>query len=142
VLEKVPEEVVSALGLRNRVGSRCVQLPGAVTELGTGLADVKVADLSSFALAFCASIWPQWASAESKEVLRSNSSPVTTSQLGTRPWSSHRVQAPTVGGCCGGVGGPVNTVTRRGTRTSPRILDVGSLYQTGWKSNFKVGLNR
>jgi hypothetical protein len=104
VLEKVPEEVVSALGLRNRVGSRCVQLPGAVTELGTGLADVKVADLSSFALAFGASIQPQWASAESKEVLRSNSSPVIMSQLGTRPWGSHRVQAPTVGGCCSGVG--------------------------------------
>jgi hypothetical protein len=85
VLEKVPGEVMSALGLRNRVGSRCVQLPGAVTELGTGLADVKVADLSSFALAFGASIQPQWASAESKEVLRSNSSPVTMSQLDTRP---------------------------------------------------------
>jgi hypothetical protein len=38
-----------------RVGSKCVQLPGAVTELGSGLADVEVADLASLALALDAS---------------------------------------------------------------------------------------
>lgn len=47
VLKKVPEEASLATELMGRVGSRYVQLPGAVTELGTGLADVEVADLQS-----------------------------------------------------------------------------------------------
>ena len=38
---------VSCCALRRRVHRRDVQLPGAVTELGTGLADVEVADLQS-----------------------------------------------------------------------------------------------
>jgi hypothetical protein len=84
VLEKVPEEVVSALGLRDRVCLRCVQLPSAVTELDTGLADVEVADLSSFTLAFSASNQSQQALSGSKDISRSNSFSATTSQLGTR----------------------------------------------------------
>lgn len=48
VLKEVPEEAALAVALCDgRVGSRNVQLPGAVTELGTGLADVEVADLQS-----------------------------------------------------------------------------------------------
>jgi len=43
---------MSAIALRVRVGLRNVQLPGAVTELGTGLADVEVADLQRALLAF------------------------------------------------------------------------------------------
>lgn len=45
VLKEVPGEARLAIGLRGRVESRYIQLPGAVTELGTGLADVEVADL-------------------------------------------------------------------------------------------------
>jgi hypothetical protein len=53
VLKEVPEGAGLANGLRGgRVESRYVQLPGAVTELGTGLADVEVADLQSAVSAY------------------------------------------------------------------------------------------
>ena len=43
---------MSAIALHGCVDLRDVQLPGAVTELGTGLADVEVADLQRALLAF------------------------------------------------------------------------------------------
>jgi hypothetical protein len=46
VLKEVPEEAALAVELRDgRAELEDVQLPGAVAELGTGLADVEVADL-------------------------------------------------------------------------------------------------
>lgn len=53
MLKEVPKEAMSAIALHGgRVGLGNVQLPGAVTELGTGLADVEVADLQGALLAF------------------------------------------------------------------------------------------
>lgn len=48
MLKKVPGEVALAAAIPGEhVGLRDAQLPGAVTKLGTGLADVEVADLQS-----------------------------------------------------------------------------------------------
>lgn len=53
MLKEVPKEAISAIALRDgRVVLQHIQFPGAVTELGTGLADVEVADLQRALLAF------------------------------------------------------------------------------------------
>ena len=57
-------------------------------------------------------------------------------KLSSRPNANHRGLLWVVGWDM------VSANARRGTRTSPRIVNIGSLYQTGWKSNFNVGLNR